>query len=231
MLGVFALVVMTSLVGGIMDKVRTGFKGMSWDGTLVLRPRAPETAEERKRFDQSPGLRMEDLARLAAPSDRVLAFLPRATRQVTVRVAGGTELAFVSGSVPEYLPVMNRRISAGRGLTEDDQRRRSAVAVLGASLASRVLGGADPVGREIVVGGAPFRVVGVLAPMMIFNEDTWLDANGILVPLAAYMDRLEPDRRLDSVTVKLRAARDLKEVSALMRPGAARPTTASRTWR
>ncbi|MDR3672951.1 MAG: ABC transporter permease, partial [Holophaga sp.] len=216
MLGVFALVVMTSMLGGIMDKVRLGFAGMSWDGTLVLQPRVPETTEQQKRFNQSPGLRMDDLPRLTAPSAQVKAFLPRAITQRNVRVAGGTELAFVSGAVPEYLPVMNRRISAGRGLTEDDQRRRSAVAVLGASLASRFMGGADPVGREIVVQGTPFRVVGVLAPQMIFDSEAYLDANGILVPLEAFMDRLEPSRRLASLTVKLHATRDLQEVSAML---------------
>jgi putative ABC transport system permease protein len=216
MLGVFALVVMTSLVGGIMDKVRTGFQGMSWDGTLVLQPRAPETLEQQKRFAQSPGLRLDDLPRLAAPSDKVLAFLPRASRWTSVRVAGGTEWASVSGCVPEYFPVMNRRIGAGRGLTEADQKRRSAVAVLGASLASKFLGGADPVGKEIVLNGVPFRVVGVLAPMMIFNEETWQDANGVLVPLEAYVDRLDPTRKLGSLMVKLHAARDLQEVSARM---------------
>jgi putative ABC transport system permease protein len=216
MLGVFALVVMTSLLGGIMDKITSGFRGMGWDGALVLRTRSPETAEEQKRFAQSPGLRMEDLPRLTVPGGRILAFLPRAVQEQDVRVAGGNERVFVTGNVPEYLPVMNRRIASGRGLTEDDQKRRSPVAVLGASLASRLLGGADPVGREIVVGGVPFRVVGVLAPLMIFSDDAYFDANGILVPLEAYMDRLEPSHRLSTVTVKLRSARDLEEVSALM---------------
>ena len=32
MLGVFALVVMTSVLDGVMDKISTGFSGMSWDG-------------------------------------------------------------------------------------------------------------------------------------------------------------------------------------------------------
>ena len=216
MLGVFALVVMTSVLGGIMDKIGTGFAGLSWDGTLMVQPKSPETSEDQKRFAMSPGLRTEDLGRLTAPSDKVLAFLPRAVKQVSVRVAGGTERVFISGNVPEYLPVMNRIIGTGRGLTEADQKRRSSVAVLGASLASKLLGGADPVGKEVVVNGMPFRVVGVLAPLMIFNEDSYLDANGILVPLEAYMDRLEPTHQLASITVKLNATRDLKEVSAMM---------------
>jgi len=210
MLGVFALVVMTSVLDGILDKIGTGFSGMSWDGTILVAPKTAETAEDQKRFAMSPGLRMEDVPRVTAPYDKVSAFLPRATRQASVRVAGGTERITVTGNVPEYLPVMNRRIASGRGLTEDDQRRRSTVAVLGASLASKFLGGADPVGKDIMVDGLPFRVVGVLAPMMIFNDDTWMDANGMLIPLEAYMDRLEPTHKLSQIGVKLKAKRDMK---------------------
>jgi len=216
MLGVFALVVMTSVLDGIMDKIGTGFAGMSWDGTLNVAPKTPETSEQQKRFAMSPGLRMEDVPRITAPYDKVMAFMPRASKQVSVRVAGGTERIFVSGNVPEYIPTMNRKIGSGRGLTEADQKRRSTVAVLGASLASKFLGGADPVGRDIMVDGMPFRVVGVLAPMMIFNEDTWMDANGMIVPLEAYMDRLEPTHKLAQVGVKLKAKRDAKEVSAMI---------------
>jgi len=216
MLGVFALVVMTSVLGGIMDKIGTGFAGMSWDGTLMVAPKAAETSDDQKRFAMSPGLRMEDVPRMAAPHEKVMAFLPRATKQVSVRVSGGTERVFVSGNVPQYIPIMNRLIGSGRGLTEDDQKHRSTVAVLGASLASKFLGGADPVGKDIVVDGMSFRVVGVLAPLMIFSEDSYLDANGILVPLEAYMDRLEPSHKLASITVKLNSTRDLKEVSAMM---------------
>ncbi|MEP7133158.1 MAG: ABC transporter permease, partial [Acidobacteriota bacterium] len=61
MLGVFALVVMTSVMDGIMDKISTGFSGMSWDGTLMLVPKAPETTDDQKRFAMSPGFRYEDL--------------------------------------------------------------------------------------------------------------------------------------------------------------------------
>ena len=46
MLGVFALVVMTSVLDGVMDRITTGFSGMSWDGTIMLAPKSPETTEE-----------------------------------------------------------------------------------------------------------------------------------------------------------------------------------------
>jgi hypothetical protein len=43
MLGVFALVVMTSVLDGVMDKVSTGFSGMSWDGSILLAPKSTKT--------------------------------------------------------------------------------------------------------------------------------------------------------------------------------------------
>jgi putative ABC transport system permease protein len=216
MLGVFALVVMTSVLDGVMDKIATGFAGMSWDGTVRLAPKSPTTTEEQKRFAMSPGLRYEDLPRLAAPHPKVLAFIPRAQKRTAVRVAGGTERTFVIGVGPDYGLWMNRPIGLGRGLTEDDQRRRSTVAVVGATLAAKLFGGTDPVGRDIVVEGVPFRVVGVQAPGQLFSEENWYDANGILIPLETYVDRIDPAHKLDQVSVKLVNKKDLGDVSAML---------------
>lgn len=216
MLGVFALVVLTSVLDGVLDKVGTGFQGMAWDGTVVLQPKTAETTEQQKRFAMSPGLRYEDLARITAPYEGALAFLPRATKQTRVRVAGGTERIFVTGLTPEYALLMNRPIASGRGLTEDDRRRRSTVAVVGGTLGSKLFGGADPVGRDVVVDGVPFRIVGVQAPVQIFDEELYLDANGLMVPLETYMDRMDADHKLTHVAVKLRRKGDLNEASAIV---------------
>ena len=216
MLGVFALVVMTSVLDGVMDKVSIGFSGMSWDGTVVIQPKSPETTEEQKRFAMSPGLRYEDLTRVTAPNAAVVAFLPRATKQTQVRTAGGPERIWVTGLTPEYALLMNRPIASGRGLTEDDRKRRSTVAVVGSTLGAKLFGGADPVGRDVLVDGIPFRIVGLQAPLQIFNEELWLDSNGLMIPLETYMDRMDADHKLTQLAVKLRKRSDLNEVSALV---------------
>ncbi len=216
MLGVFALVVMTSVMDGVMDKIATGFSGMSWDGTIMLAPKAPETTEEQKRFAMSPGLRSDDLPRLTAPNDKVLAYLPRATKESAVKVAGGTERCWINGVWPDYGRWMNRNIALGRGLTDNDERRRSTVAVVGGTLGSKLFGGADPVGRDITVEGVRFRIVGVQAPSQIFTEELWYDSNGITIPLQTYMDRIDPDHKLANIGVKLAHTSDMAEVSAMM---------------
>ncbi len=216
MLGVFALVVMTSVLDGVVDKISTGFAGMSWDGTVLLAPKTATTSEEQKRFAMSPGLRYEDLPRVTAPHPRVLAFLPRATKRSSVRTTGGAERIFVNGVTPDYGLVMNRPIGIGRGLTEDDERRRSTVAVVGATLASKLFGGADPVGRDVTFEGTRFRIVGVQAPGQIFSDENYFDANGVSIPLATYMARIDPDHKLAHVAVKLRSKDDLQEVTTAL---------------
>jgi putative ABC transport system permease protein len=216
MLGVFALVVMTSVLDGVKDKVSTGFAGMSWDGTLVLAPKKPKTSEEQKRFAMSTGFRYEDLARLTAPHDKVLGFSPRATKRSVVRGAEGAERVFVTGVSASYSYLMDRPVALGRGITEGDQRRHSTVAVVGATLGSKLFGGSDPVGRDLVVEGVPYRIVGVLASGQIFNEELYMDANGLLIPLETYMDRMDSEHQLSQLTVKLGSKRDLDEVSATM---------------
>jgi len=216
MLGVFALVVMTSVLDGVMDRIGTGFAGMSWDGTIMLAPKSPQTTEEQKRFAMSPGLRYEDLPRLTAPDPKVLAFLPRAQKRSAVRVPGSTERLWIVGVTHDYARWMNRPIGLGRGLTEGDEKRRSTVAVVGATLGSKLFGGSDPVGRDVTVEGVRFRIVGVQAPGQIFSDENYYDANGILIPIEAFVDRIDPEHKLVHVAVKLRAKRDLNEVSAMM---------------
>ena len=164
----------------------------------------------------STGLRYEDLARVAAPHPKVLGFSPRATqRSVVQTVAGGRAHLRQRRHRRLYLSD-EPSVGLGRGLTADDQRRHSTVAVVGATLASKLFGGSDPVGKDVVIEGVPYRIVGVLAGGQIFNEEIYQDANGVLIPLETYMDRMDTDHQLTQISVKLKSKRDLDEVSAVM---------------
>ena len=176
MLGVFALVVMTSVLDGVKDKVATGFAGMSWDGTLMLAPKSAETTEEQKRFAMSPGLRYEDLPRIDRAAPEGARLLPRAPRERSaVQVAGGTERIFVNGvtaglRAPDEPP--DRRSAAASPRTTSGGARRwrsSARRSAPSSSAAPTRSGATS-----SIEGVPYRIVGVQASGQIFNEELWL---------------------------------------------------------
>ena len=63
------------------------------------------------------------------------------------------------------LPSIRRSwtFTAGRFFTEREQSRRAAVVVLGAFVAEKLFGDANPIGRQVLLWKQPFQVVGVVA--------------------------------------------------------------------
>ena len=69
----------------------------------------------------------------------------------------------VVGTNEQFLKVRSFEIAQGRFITELDLKRRSQVAVLGASLAKRLFDATSPIGQSIRINGTSFEVVGVMA--------------------------------------------------------------------
>jgi putative ABC transport system permease protein len=70
----------------------------------------------------------------------------------------------VTGTTSEYFSIAAFQVVGGRSLTDADEAVGRPVAVIGATVASSLFSGLDPVGRSIRVDGRPFQVVGTLAP-------------------------------------------------------------------
>jgi putative ABC transport system permease protein len=75
------------------------------------------------------------------------------TTQNGVAITGITENIPRIGSV--------RDLSAGRPLIPADEEEARAVAVIGTDLVDAFFGLVDPIGKEVLLGGRPFKVVGV----------------------------------------------------------------------
>jgi len=60
-----------------------------------------------------------------------------------------------------YFEVKNLGVTAGRQLTEQELSRGEKSVVIGIDAAERLFPGLDPIGRELKMGGVPYRVVGL----------------------------------------------------------------------
>ena len=67
------------------------------------------------------------------------------------------------GSTPNLGALLNVDVEAGRFFTPADERVGAAVAVIGWDIRDELYPGLDPIGRELIVGNASFRVIGTVA--------------------------------------------------------------------
>jgi len=168
-LGVAAVIIMVSIGEGNKQAAMRAIQALGATNVIVRSSKPPEagsfTAEERG-LVVTYGLLQEDLRRIRH-------YLKDAAYVVPLKAAGG-EISYQSqrltsqtfGTTPELKAVANLRLeSRGRYITQEDLRASSAVAVIGAEIATKFFRLQDPLGKVIRIDQQPYRIVGVLKPI------------------------------------------------------------------
>jgi putative ABC transport system permease protein len=114
---------------------------------------------------------------------------PIAMNVFDLSYAGKSVNMTVIGTTPEFQLTNNQVLATGRFIDEFDLLDNSRVAVIGSQVEHELFQGAQAVGERLLVGGAPFIVIGVL-------QAKGLDITGspqddrILVPITTALRRL-----------------------------------------
>ena len=172
-IGVTSVISVAAVINGlnkfISDKVeklgsRTYFVGRMGFG---MDPgRLPERIRRRKHLRNEDADRLKELApaveKITALGTR--AFFFGAANEV--RYGGQrVENVILRGANADYCEIIPLfTIDSGRMFTPGEDARSAQVAVIGAGIANSLFGRADPLGKMILVNGAPYEVVGVFAP-------------------------------------------------------------------
>jgi putative ABC transport system permease protein len=72
-------------------------------------------------------------------------------------------IALIQGQSGNWAKVFNDELSAGRYFNETDETTGQHVTMIGSKIAEQLFPGMDPIGKEMLVGGVPFRVIGQYA--------------------------------------------------------------------
>ena len=91
-----------------------------------------------------------------------------------------------NGTLPATEQVFNANVQEGRFFTQSENLHRSDVAVIGPDLAKALYPDGQAIGKPILVNGASYEVVGVLAPKKgkLFKDDSADKA--VMVPYRSY---------------------------------------------
>jgi ABC-type antimicrobial peptide transport system permease subunit len=155
-IGVAAVIILVAIGSGAKQEVESQIEGLGSNLILVVPGRV--------QFGSAP-----TASRLQLSDATLLGRVVGDQRRVTVSVASGEVVRMGSSQAfanvvgtNENLPnVFNRPLDRGRYLSAADVDTRRRVAVLGASIAGRLFGDIDPIGRQFSIAGVRFRVVGV----------------------------------------------------------------------
>jgi putative ABC transport system permease protein len=216
--GVAAVVLSGALGSGAEREVARGLAAMGTD-LLVVRPAAVKRLVARKSVrGLASTLKLADAEAVAGLAP-VAAAMPGTEGTLRVKGGGAALVTSVTGATEAFPRVRRFRLQAGRFFDAADDAGARRVAVLGARVAERLFGDADPgalVGQPIRLRGVPFKVVGVLAAKGVQPDGSDED-NQIVIPIRTALRRVFNATSLSSVGVSLRDPRRMAEAQAEIR--------------
>lgn len=161
-LGVGTLVFLSSLLAGSQAYLQHGIQQANGEDIISISPRGWDDR------DQKTGPALDRFDTRALATDPALAkagVLTRLSRRVQAGEAN-KERTWVVGTLPSARDIYHLDVARGRFLGQGDLWSLESVAVLGPEAATKLLPGeADPVGKEVLLDGQRFRVIGLLSGM------------------------------------------------------------------
>src|SRR6185312_4663582 len=119
-------------------------------------------------------------------------------------------------------PIRRYKIAKGELWTESDELVKTKVCVIGRTVAEKLFGNADPVGRTIRIGRYPFRIIGTLEPKgnSPFGDD---QDDRIMMPTGSWRGRVmrtspgRVDMLMASASAAETTARAQEQITAILR--------------
>ncbi|HQR17714.1 MAG TPA: ABC transporter permease [Gemmatimonadales bacterium] len=124
------------------------------------------------------------------------------------------------GTEETYFQIKNYELVNGRGFSAQEVRAGRTVIVLGDLVAEKLYPGVDPVGKDVIIAGLPYRIIGVVAKQgTLFGLS--MDKFAIMPYTAPARRYICPINILDDLQVQTAGPTEMQaamaEVEALMR--------------
>jgi putative ABC transport system permease protein len=212
MIGTAAVIAMIAVGAGAREQVMRQIRSLGAN-LIVIAPGSSIAGGVRLGEGSRQNLTIEDATAIAGEIPAVQLAIPL-VQGITQVVAGNANWpTTVVGTDARFLEAREWRIAAGRTLTDDDGQNVAKVIVLGSSVAIKLFGADDPVGRTVRVQNVPLQVIGVLAAK---GQDTQGNDQDdlVVVPLSTAKIRILGANQASShavgiILVKIRAGGNL----------------------
>ena len=139
----------------------------------------------------------------------VMAVAPWASRRMPVKSEALSTTTTIMGITPSVLEVMNVGTAMGSFYSERDELTAGRSVVLGPSVARTLFGQEHALGRRVLIGKAPFEVIGVLFPRGTDLSGTDQD-DVVMIPLRTSLRRVFNQEWLSGIYLRARGSAEME---------------------
>jgi putative ABC transport system permease protein len=209
--GVMSVIAVVSIIDGANSYIETEVAG---EGSGVFRIQQANGLDILSDFDKylksmhNPRITISDLTYLQ--EHVTLAEIMDVSRSGSAEVRNrnlNIQSVAIQGRSENYPSIGRWELKDGRHFSSQEVQHSGNIAVVGYDVANRLYAGIDPIGKEIRIGGFPFRIIGVLE-----QKSAGLGSNPnltIIMPITSFQKIFGSQQ---SLTISIKAAR-LDQVS------------------
>ena len=186
-IGVSSVIMVVTLINGAKQFVTTKINRYGADVVTISKmPETFLTIDEYLSFQKRKDVTYDDYQAVLdiCRSCQSVGALRNTTGKVVVGTKSSTDTD-IRGWTWTMPPISNLEVVNGRAYTESEDQHSAHVAIIGYDIVDNLLGGGDPLGKEIRVDGEPYTVIGVgerQGKTLGSSQDNW-----VAIPLTAFL--------------------------------------------
>ena len=205
-IGVFAVISLVSLVGGVQEYVVSSFEDLGSNLIFVVNGKI-EMGQRQTAGSAlvSTNLKEKHVDMIESTAkDYVDYITPQSQTYQTIKYKTEEYFLLLLGVNYEANDIFNSNIEKGRYFNRVEQENSSRVVVLGNNLGKKFFGEENPIGKKIKISGKSYEVVGLLAKKSPNYDES------VILPYTTVMDEFSATG-ITSIVVKVKDNVDLEQ--------------------
>jgi len=205
-IGVFAVISLVSLVGGVQEYVVSSFEDLGSNLIFVVNGKI-EMGQRQTAGSAlvSTNLKEKHVDMIKSTAkDYVDYITPQSQTYQTIKYKTEEYFLLLLGVNYEANDIFNSNIEKGRYFNRVEQENSSRVVVLGNNLGKKFFGEENPIGKKIKINGKSYEVVGLLAKKSPNYDES------VILPYTTVMDEFSATG-ITSIVVKVKDNVDLEQ--------------------
>ncbi len=211
-IGVGAVIAMVSVGMGVRKNVTDSIASLG-SNMLIIMPGSSDRGGVRSAAGSSITLKYDDAEAIKKRVRNVDYVSPTVSASYQIVYGNQNWNSSVRGVTPEYMSIQSLNVQSGSFITENDMNKRNRVAVIGTTVASNLFEKENPVGKNIRVNNAPYKIIGVLETKGQSSMGQDQD-DVVIIPLTTAQERMLGITYVQSINVQVSSQEKMNQAQA-----------------